>query len=135
MKLRIALILLIILSLFVELLLISFPLLFLFTYILFSIENRLRILIPILIISLIGDAVLVNPIGVTALSASLSVFMVFLYSRFLGSKDTLVYILIGVIGIFIYAIILGYSVESLVNWIIFTLVVFIIYKIISRKYL
>lgn len=135
MKFRLFLLFLIFISLFLELTIISFPLIFLFTYIVFAIDSSPQYLIPAGILSIAGDSILNHPLGATLIGVCLTIFAVAFYARFLGSKDALVYVLFGVIGIFIYAIILGYSITSLFNWLILVLVLWIIYKLIPKKYL
>ncbi len=135
MKIRLFLLLLIFISLFLELTIISFPLIFLLTYIIFSIDSNPSYLIPAGILSISADAILNHPLGATLIGVCMTILAVAFYARFLGSKDTLVYILFGVMGIFIYAIILGYSITSLFNWFILVLILWIIYRLIPKKYL
>ncbi len=134
MKLRIFLLVLLFLSIFIEQLLISIPLVFLFTYIIFSINERLRYLIPAAVLSIAGDAAILNPIGVTLILVCILILAIYLYAKYLGSKDTLVYILIGIIGIVFYAIIFGYSATALFGWFVLLLSAWIIYRLIPNKY-
>lgn len=133
MKLRLFLIILLASSILVELLLIAFPLIFLLTYIVFSITSKFRYLIPAAILSLVGDSILGYPIGVTLIFVCLLQLSIYLYSRYLGSKDALVYLLSGIIGIFIYAIVFTYSITSLFKWFIIVILIWMIYKIISGR--
>lgn len=133
MKLRLTLLFLLFISIFLELIIFSFPFIFLFTYIIFVIDSKPQYLITALILSLAGDSVLNIPMGSTLLFVCLVNLAVFLYARFLGSKDALVYVLSGVIGLFIYAIIFGYSIMSLFNWFILILAVWIVYRLVSKR--
>lgn len=135
MKLRLFLLLLSFISLFLELTIVSLPLIFLLTYIIFSLDPPPFYLIIAGILSVFGDAVLNYPLGSTLIGVCIAISAVVFYARFLGSKDTLVYILFGVMGIFIYAIIFGYPITSLFNWFILVLILWIIYRLIPKKYL
>lgn len=135
MKLRIFLLILLAISVFLELVIFSFPLVFLLTYIVFAIDSKPQYLFFAGLISLVGDSALNHPMGATLLFVTLLNISVFLYARFLGSKDTLVYMLIGVIGVFIYAIIFGYSITSLFNWFIFAFALWIVYRLIPKRFL
>ncbi len=135
MKVRVLLLILLFISLFLELIIFSFPLVFLFCYIIFSIEDNFWYLIPAAFLSFLGDAILGNPIGATLIAVTLTHLSIYLYSRFLGSKDVLVYVLIGMISISVYAIIFGYSITSLFNWFILALAVYAVYKLVPKKYL
>jgi len=135
MKLRLLLLFLLFASVFVELNIVSFPLIFLFTYVIFSLNSQFKYLLPAAILSLAGDSVMNHSFGITIIIVLFSVLGVMFYSRFLGSKDTLVYIMFGVIGVFVYAIILGYSITSLFNWLIISIVIWIIFRLVPKKYL
>lgn len=135
MKLRIFLLILLAISVLLELVIFSFPLVFLLTYTIFAIDSKPQYLIIAGTFSLLGDAVLNLPMGATLLSVTLLNIAVLLYARFLGSKDALVYVLIGVIGVFLYAIIFGYSITSLFNWFIFSFALWIVYRLIPKRFL
>lgn len=135
MKVRLSLIFLLLVSIFLELNVISFPLIFLFTYVIFALDSKPQHLIIAALLSLVGDSILNHPFGATLLCVSIVNLAVFLYARFLGSKDALVYVLSGVIGIFIYATIFAYSIMSLLNWFILFILVWIIYRLIPKKFL
>jgi len=135
MKLRILILFLLFLSIFIELTYVSFPLVFLFSYIIFSLEHRFAYLIPAAILMLIADAVFLNPIGSTLIFVTGLIFLIYLYAKYLGSKDMLVYILFGVLGAFSYDIIFGYSVEALFKWFLLFIIIWIVYRLIPKKYL
>ena len=135
MKFRLILILLTFLSIFLELNIINFPLIFLFTYIIFAADSKPAYLITAAVLTLAGDSVLNYPVGATLLSICSVSIAVLLYARFFGSKDILVYTLFGVIGIFIYAIIFGYSITSLFSWFLLVIAVWIVYRLIPKKFL
>lgn len=135
MKLNIFLLLFLVLAIFLQQIFFSFPLVFLLSYILIARNPEVLLITAVLILTLISDASLNQPIGATMGIAVLANLGVFFYSRFLGSKDTLVYVLIGLIAAFIYAIIFEYSLQALFNWYIVFLVIWIIYKLIPRKYI
>jgi len=135
MAIRIILLLLLFLSLFLELLVVSFPLVFIFTYVMFAIEKRVVYLIPAALLSTAGDAVLLNPVGSTLMAVCIVMLMIHLYSIYLGSKDSLVYVLFGAIGVVGYAIIFQYFLLSLLKWFVVAIALWIIYKLIPDKYL
>lgn len=135
MKANVTLVFLLALSVFTQQLFFSFPLSFLVTYIILARNPKLFLLVIAGILSFFADAILSQPLGATLALASFFNLGVFVYARFLGSRDTLVYTLFGLIGTFIYAIIFGYSVPSLLSWYIIFLAVWIVYKLIPARYL
>lgn len=135
MKFKLILILFTFLSIFLELNIINFPLIFLFTYIIFATDSKPVYLITTAVLTLAGDSVLNYPIGSTLISVCSVTIAVLLYARFFGSKDLLVYMLSGVIGIFIYAIIFGYSITSLFSWFLLVITVWIVYRLIPKRFL
>jgi len=134
MKLRLVLLIILFLAIYLELVIISFPLMFLITYLIFSIENRFRYLIPAAVLSIVGDSIFLNPIGATLLSVLVVLIFINLYSIYLGSRDTLVYILFGAIGTFSYAIIFGYSFGGLVRTVLLLTIFWIIYRLLPVKH-
>lgn len=134
MMIRIILLLLLLLSLFLELTIISLPLIFIFTYVIFATGKRIEYLVPAALLSIAGDAVLLNPLGSTLIVVCVAMLMIHIYSTYLGSKDTLVYVLFGVIGVVGYAIIFQYSGVSLLKWSTVLVVLWIIYRLIPNKY-
>jgi len=134
MKLRLFLLLIFIISIFTELIFFSFPLMFMVTFIFFSIEFRLRFLIPLAILSVVGDSILLNPLGATLLFVCVLMMFINIYARYLGSRDALVYILLGAIGVVSYAIMFDYSVGEFFKWFIILLSVWIIYRLMPIKH-
>ncbi len=134
MKVRILLLGLLFLSLFIERLVVSFPFVFLFTYIIFTISKNFRYCIPAAILSLIGDAIFLYPLGGTLFIVCITNLFVYVYAQYLGSKDALVYVLFGVIGLVSYAIIFGYSLTDLFGWFVVGIVFWICYKLLPKRF-
>lgn len=109
MKLIFLLFAVIILSLFIEGTLISFPLFYLASFILLFQKKNKIIFTSVLLFGVMLDIIHLNALGITPLIIFFSYFLVMLYEKYFGSRDLIVALFIAIVGTLFYSYFLKYS--------------------------
>lgn len=106
--------LVLIVFLLLELSIFSLPLVFIFSVVVLAFYRSLFAFLFVLFAGLTLDAIRVDNFGITPLFVFSTFLAVHLYERYFGSPDVLPIALITVVGTFIYAYVLSYSLFSVI---------------------
>jgi len=133
MNIRYVLLFLLVLAVFIDSTIVSFPFVFIISVFLLMLFKKKRVYLFVFLSTLIFDSLSTNPLGVTTVGVFATSFLISMYSRQLHAADIFFLTVFIFIASFVYGNFAGYTLSPLLYISTFIVVLILFFTLYSKR--